>query len=461
MGDEDSVESVDQNPLVRRTTTVVRLDKVRKLPWKQRLFRKTYPGSMRRSIMMWVGMCMGTGNLTLPFFYSNLGVLPATALLLASCFINLKMCTFINEMAMASNSTNFYTLVQRTVPAPFFVIFKYSLFVDILTTMMSGSVATWKLFEFLIYNLGIGRSHWKEWILDFDNFEVNEYHPTIIIFRGIFYLLLYVTLVRLFFKRSLGPLSIFLQLCVLSTIALVAFTIIDMPLFLNGYKDEDIGVHLIKPINWSWITGFYGFCFCYYIQPYMLTLRSELSLPTPKRVTKMMTFGFCIQAFLYSLLGLSAYLSLGDKYTPEIITTRKPYPGRNEIWESCYKLVNIMYFLSNALYLASYSPTLKVCMRAFLKIKSKNRRRFVLSTFPFTVCCILSFAYPNVTNIIAMCSSTLCNFNGYIIPTLMKIKLVNDEKQGRLKLVALYPILIFFLFSLGYATVSPILGLFF
>lgn len=370
------------------------------------------------------------------------------------------MCTFINEMAMASNSTNFYVLVERTVPKPFFVIFKYTLFIDILTTMMSGSVVVWNMFEYIMFSLGVGRVHWNEWILDFDAFQVNESHPTIIVVRGVFFLLLYILLVRFFFMRSLGPLGIFLQLSVVSTILVVCFTAIDVPFFLKGYQNEDIGAHLFKPVSLSWINGFYGFCFCYYVQPYMLSLRHELSLPTPQRVVKTMTYGFVIQAFLYGMLGLSAYISLGDKYTPSIITTRKPYAGRNPLWEGVYKLITITYFLSNSMCIASYSPTLKTCMRAFLKIKSKNRRRFVLSTFPFTVSCVLSFIYPNITSIINLCGSTLYNYNGYIIPTLMKIKLVREGKEGFFKLFILYILLTGFMLSMAYGMILPFMGLF-
>lgn len=460
MDENESTIMIDNKPLIHHPVTVNRLSDIRKLPWRERLFRPMYEGSMRRLIIMWVGMCMGTGNLTLPYYFSNLGIIPAVILLILSCYLNLVMCTFINEMAVTSNSTNFYVLVERAVPTLFFVIFKYSLFVDILTTMMSISVVVWNLFEYIMFSMGVGRSHWHEWIIDVDTFQVNEYHPTIILARGVFYLLLYMLLVKLFFKKSLGPLGIFLQISVYTTLAVVIFTIIDVPFFFRGYKNEDIGVKYIKPFNLDWIKGFYGFCFCYYVQPYMLSLRNELTMPTHERVVKTMKYGFLSQAILYCLLGLCAYISLGDKYTPPILTTRKPYPNRDPYWEGIYKLITIMYFLSNTMCLASYSPTLKVCMRAFLKIKSKNKRRFVLSTFPFTVSCVLSFVYPNITSIINLCGSTLYNYNGYIIPTLMKIKLVKDSKGGFGKLLGLYIALSVFIFSLGYGMVSPILELY-
>lgn len=460
MADDDNSVILDERPLVRRTTTVVRLDNIRKLDWKHRIFRPMGHGSMRRLIIMWVAMCMGTGNLTLPYYFSSLGIIPAITLLLFTCFLNLKMCIFINEMAMASNSTNFYVLVERAVPKPFFMIFKYTIFIDILMTMMSGSVVVWNMFEYIMFSFGVGKAHYKEWITDFDHFEVNEYHPTIIIIRGVFYLTVYVILVRFFFKRSLGPLGVFLQLSMCSTLAVVLFTMIDVPFFRRGYKNEDLGIHLIKPISNDWFNGFFGFCFCYYIQPYMLSLRSELSLPTPYRVKKTMAYGFGAQALLYCLLGLSAYISLGDKYTPSIITTRKAYENRNPIWEGVFRLITISYFISNAMCLASYSPTLKVCMRAFLKIKSKNRRRFVLSTVPFTVSCLFSFLYPHITSIINICGATLYNYNGYIIPLLMKVKLLKESNGAKWKLALCYLMLTFFSASMVYALVLPLIGVY-
>lgn len=455
----DNTLIIDDKPLIHRTATMQRLGLIRSLPWQERFFRSMNEGSMRRLILMWIGMCMGTANLTLPYFFSTLGLIPALSLLFFSCFLNFKMCTFINEMVMHTHSTNFYTLVERTVPRPFFVIFKYTLFVDILTTMMSISVVVWNMFEYILYSLGIAKSHWKEWVKDFDTFEVDESNPTIILIRGVFYLVLYVFMVRLFFKKSMGPLGIFLQLSVYATIVLVVFTLIDVPFFIKGYENEDIGFHLFKTPGFNYINGFYGFCFCYYVQPYMLSLRSELALPTRRRVQKTIKIGFISQAVLYSLLGTSAYISLGDKYTPNVIITRKAYNTRNPMWESTYRFVTIIYFISNAFCLCSYSPTLKICMRAFLKIKNKNRRRFVLSTVPFTVCCILSFVFPNILGIINLCGSTLYNYNGYIIPTLMKIKLMKEYGEGGYKLVLLYILLGGFIFSMGYGIVSPIIGL--
>jgi len=456
----DSTLIIEEKLLVRRSTITDRLAYIRTLPWHKRVFRTMQDGSMRRVVLMWIGMCMGTSNLAIPYFFAQLGLFPAIFLVVLSAYLNLKMCTYINEMSIATNSNNFYALVEKAVPRFFFVIFKYSLFLDIMATMMSISVVVWNLFEYIIFCLGIGKEHWNEWILDMDTFEVDESHPTVIVARGIFYLVLYVTMVRLFFKKSMGPLGIFLQLSVYMTIVVILFTLIDVPFFLRGYRNENIEVHYYKPISFTWIDGFYGFCFCYYVQPYLISLRNELAVPTHQRMVKTMSYGFLSQAIMYVTLGTSAYICLGDKLTPEIITTRKAYMGRDPLWEATYRLVTIGYFISNSFCLASYSPTLEICMRAFLKIKNKNRRRFVLSTFPFTVTIILSFVFPNIIKLINLCGPTLFNYNGYIIPILMKIKLVKDSKGTFKQLSIYYAVLGILIFTMSYGMISPILELF-
>ena len=74
------------------------------------------------------------------------------------------------------------------------------------------------------------------------------------------------------------------------------------------------------------------------------------------------------------------------------------------------------------------------------------------SLFPFLVCFILAFAYPDVLGLFKIIGLTLCNFNSYILPSLMFIFTVKNNKKMRVKmyLVCLY---------LGFIIIVSVIGL--
>ena len=154
------------------------------------------------------------------------------------------------------------------------------------------------------------------------------------------------------------------------------------------------------------------------------------------------------ETLLFCVLGCAGYLSLGDKYMNSFYLLRQPYPNEQPIIETVYRVFLGLFFVLGSLAIAAYNPTMRDYMIEILNLGKSKKAHVFASLFPFACCCLLAFLIPNVVNIFSIAGATVCNFNGYILPSMMTIKL--NRMNGASKKIILFECLrIGFFTSLG------------
>ncbi len=258
--------------------------------------------------------------------------------------------------------------------------------------------------------------------------------------RLIFFIVMFAVSIPLFLKKSMGSLQIINFLYLMSILVMIFSITLELPFFKIVFSELKIETdsYLFKNFNENWIENFFGLMIGFYIQPFLFSLRQELQHPTLKRSKKVSQISTSFILILNVIIGCFGYWVLGDVYTQEIFILRKPYPNKNYVSELFIKLLIIIFFILNTLSLAMYNSTIREYLGNFYDV-NKNRKTYIFySLFPFLLICIFSFVYPNIIKVLNLFGYTVCNFNGYIIPFMMKIQLEMRKKEDNvIKLIFL------------------------
>ena len=92
-----------------------------------------------------------------------------------------------------------------------------------------------------------------------------------------------------------------------------------------------------------------------------------------------------------------------------------------------------------------YNPSLRDYLYKHVHIKNENTKFITLSLLPFFLICTVAFLYPYIIDITNFFGVTVYNFNGYIIPLLMKIAVLKAKNDFGVKLKLTYLVLGVFL----------------
>ena len=417
---------------------IEKLQNIRTMSWRDRLFRKVSTGSLRGVVLMWIRMTLGIGLLTLPFYLKQYGAFTGIIVIIICALVNLQSYYYIFEAVFYSGKKNYPDLIKSVLGNGILTVFRFTFLIDIASAIMIYSVVSWNLLEYIIYFFKIGEEHWDEWFINKDTLEFNENNGAIFLIRCVFFYSMFLLTIPLFMKKNLDALQKVTIGYLVSLFVLVLILLIEMPFFSRAYKDEDIEFHWFKPISYNWIECFFGLCIAFYVQPFIFSLRGELLLPSLKRTKKISTISVSLEATIFVVLGFIGYWSLGDLYTPNLFILRKPYPGKSQISELIFQLSICFFFLLNTLGLAMFNPGLRDYLYSFSTCKNTWFKYMAISLAPFLLICTLSFAYPYVIRITNFFGFTINNFNGYIIPILMKIQIIKAKKQSKMHLALCY-----------------------
>ena len=426
---------------------LARLSLIRKLPLIHRLFRGFAKGSMRAVVMLWIRMTMGIGIMTTPFFISGFGLLGgfiALALGATLCFLSFG---FIYETAIKTNKKDIAELVNYALPGFLYNTFRFTVFCDYMVVILAYSIVSYNMFEYILYFMGLFK---EEWVKDKNKMIIDEYNPSVILIRIAYFGSLFMIQMPLFLKKDLSSLRNISLMYLGVMVAFLIYISIEAPFFKSHYANAgewkvDMGV---KPVTLNFIPNFFSLLLAFYNQPFCLSLRKELLNPTVNRLKKTTGLAVGWELLIYAFFGGLCYYSFGDYFTPQLIILRTPFDGKNIVSEVVFKAGIVIFFFLNVLGLAVFNPTIRNYLLQYIEIKNKALEYKLVSLGPFLLGCIIAILTPNIITVFWFFGLVFCNFNGFIIPTLMKIRIIKSEKQGLFKLVLCY-ILVGLYVSLG------------
>ena len=430
-------------------TNLQKISDIRKLNWFDRVFRKMDTGSMRGVVIMWVRMTLGIGILTLPYYVMQYGAFIGTIVIALAAIINYITYKFIFEASFITDKKNYPDIIETLLGKWVLYIFKATFLLDLISTILICCVVSWDLFKYMLYFFRIGENQWDEWFNDLNTLEFNESSAAITKLRGIFFYSVFLITMPLFLKKNLDSLQKITIGYLVSLFLLLFIILCEVPFFRTGYADEEIGFHLFKLPNYNWIECFFGLCISFYVQPFIFSLRGELLLPSLKRTKKLAKLSVWIEVITFMIVGFFGYYALGDEYTPNLFITRLPYAGKNQISELIFRSAISLFFVLNTLGLAMFNPSLREFLYPYVPIKNEKFKYVVVSLLPFFLICTVAFFYPYIIDITNFFGVSVYNFNGYIIPFMMKIQTLKMRNESSIKIGLTYAALGLFI-SLGF-----------
>ncbi len=388
-------------------------------------------------------MTMGVGVLALPYYLSKFGVLTGMGALILGALMCYLSYRFIFQSSVRTGIKEYSELVEDLLPAFISKTFKFTFMMDYMIVLIVYSVVGWNLFEYLAYYVGLMK---KEWVINEATMQFDEYRWEVFTMRAVYFLVVYLTLIPLFLKESLEKLKNLSMIFLGVMIILIIIIMIEDPFFRSAYKNnQTLEVeYFSKEPTLQWIPFFFSMILFFYVQPFILSLRKEVLDPSFQRLNKISFISVLTELLIYTIFGVASYISLGDKYVPSLMIMRAPYPGKNPISEIIFKLGVFLFFLLNTIGISCYNPSIRQYLMKFSKMENKNLEFKILSLAPFAIACIVGTLMPNIITIFGFIGLTVCNFNGFIIPALMKSNLELRRNGSKAVIYGCYLLAIFY-----------------
>ena len=301
------------------------------------------------------------------------------------------------------------------------------------TSLIAYTVVAWNLFELGMFFLNLTDD---AWFSDKDKMEFNEDHPKMVLIRGIFISVFFLVSIPFFLKKNLRALHNLTMLFLIVLVVLVAMILMEAPAFYMAYKNT--AREAFKPFEGYWIQCFFSVLLAFYVQPFVFSLRGELIDPSKKRMNKVSTITIGLETVLFCCVGFAGYMALGDNYMTQLYLIRQPYKGKSPYTEIIFKVVIGLLFLCTSLGISIYNPTIRDYLYQTLNLGPGRRTYVIVSLLPFAVFCLTAFIKPSIVDIFNLTGLTICNFNGFIIPSMMAIQLIRQNGGSKLTLAVEY-----------------------
>lgn len=343
----------------------------------QRNFSPLKGGSLRAVVIYWVRMTMGIGIMALPFYLKQLGMLTgALIILLAGCMSYFSF-KYIFQAQYYTGKKDIVEITRKFVPAWMVSVFTYSLMIDVLSSLLIYLVVSWNLFSYLLNMFGLIRD---EWIDDPDTVKLHEYMLPVFLIRAGFLHLIFFIMIPLLLKRSLESLKFVSIGFMTSLIFLILVLFGQSFLFYREYHDDakpdkkTTVSYFYKPFwNLKFFSYLYSIILAFYVQPFIMSLRKELLVPSMKRLKKVARISIGFELFVFILLGAVCYLVFGDRYTPSLIILRKPLETYKGV-ELVFKIFLIGFFIFNTIGIPTFNVPLRdMIIRKYNLIRMKGK----------------------------------------------------------------------------------------
>ncbi len=366
---------------------------------------------------------MGVGVLTIPALMMKIGMIGGIICL----FIGACLCYFsftsIFEASIFLGIKEFSEAVNTLLPSFIAKTFKYTYILDLGCFGVIYSIFGYNLFEFLLFSMGLMKD---DWINPDKPMEFNEYQPGLILLRLVYFVVLFILIAPFLLKKELESLKPISLIFLCTVMFLLLDLLVEAPYFRSFYlspenKGKKLTFEFFKSFGLDWIPIFYSLTLSYYVQPLVLTLRQEILSPSKVRLRKIAFLSVMTEFVIYIFFASVCYACFGDNYIPKLIIIRNPYDGKSVWSETITKVAIFLFFLLTNLGLPVFNPGLRSYLSKYIKIGGERKTHVFLSLVPFTIIFIIAFSIPFILDLFWFIGLIFCNFNGFIIPAMMKL----------------------------------------
>lgn len=127
-------------------------------------------------------------------------------------------------------------------------------------------------------------------------------------------------------SKNLATLRYFSMFILVIVFFTISVSLIQSPGYYETYKgSSDYSVDfLYKDFDIKWLQGLATMMLSFNCQITFFYVRGEMRSKTRRRVKKVLRNLISLEFVFYLTIGLSGYISLGDKLTPGVYTLRRP-----------------------------------------------------------------------------------------------------------------------------------------
>ena len=126
---------------------MLKLQKIRKMGFFKRNFRKIENGSLRGTIITWIRIAMGIGVFAIPYFVSLVGMTTGLIFVILAAVINYSTFLIIFEASEHTNLQTYPDIVRHLFGDTVFKFFRITMFMEYLSVTLLYALASWSLFQ--------------------------------------------------------------------------------------------------------------------------------------------------------------------------------------------------------------------------------------------------------------------------------------------------------------------------
>lgn len=353
-----------------------------------RIFGPLQGGSLRAVVLYWIRMTMGIGIMSLPFYVKELGLLCGLILIVFCGLLTLISCNYLFDAQVETGKKYMIDISRSYIPKWMVKIFSWSLIIDLFSSLLIYSVVSWNLFEFLLYTFGLYK---QEWIADEDKVQFHEYNPQLLLIRVAFFHIIFIAMIPMLLKHDLESMRFVSFGFILVLFIILIIILAQCPEFFweyhreKGRKHTTVEYFFKKFWTPKFFTIFYSVLLAFYVQPYIMSLRKELLIPSKRRLKKVGQISITSEIILFTVIGGICYWVFGDEYTTPLIILRKPMehlPG----FEWVFRVFLIFFFIFNTMGIPVFNVPLRdVIVRKFIQ-DDEGLGFLFCQSFSFQIC---------------------------------------------------------------------------
>lgn len=391
-----------------------------------RWFSPMNEGSLRLVVIN-MTLCGTTGSFFwYPYFLRLYGVYAGLIILSLCVLLSYFNCRFIFYASNRFDQNDYLSLIKEVLGSKVHTIAKATYFCDYFVTYAGGFLISWSIWQYLLYNFGVLDDSMRSSQTELEFFP---YHPTVLFWRSVFVWGTFLILIPLFTRKSMDGLKYVFISYTLSFLTSVIYISFDLKEFREHYQQT--GEHVVSPVKPFDIRTFQFaliFLSAFYVQPNLLTMKRDLSLPTTKRLMKTLNISHFIFLMFGVLFGGYGYYSLGDNFTSPMFILRKTFEGKTHEW--VYRCLLIWTTFNAMIYLAFFNLSFRNFINSLTPRKLNQK---LVNYAPLFAAAFLSWVYPKIEKVFGLNGICVCLVNGFVLPTLIKRKMDIDDGCSILK----------------------------
>ena len=382
-----------------------------------RLLAPISPSSLRLSVINIVVCIVSNSLFVFPIAFRTYGIYAGIVLLLASNIINFLTCKFIYEASEFIRDNNYLKIIGVLLGERFVRVAKFTFLMDYFSNYMISILMGWNIAQYILVCQGFidpGA------IINKDTLEINPYDRQVLNYRFVFLALVFVIYTPIISGKNQELMKLIMIGYLAAFFAFVLFSAYDLLDFYHYYRDiGQYSITYFARFSEDWFKYLFIVIAAFYIQPSLMTVKSEILNPNLRRVIKSARISYIYLTFISIICGLYCYLCLGDIYTSDVFMLRKSFEGKRR--ELIYKSLLAVIALMSLLYAKFYHSNMKFFLANNYLNQSPTQFLYLI---PWLCALLLTMAYPKIINFLGYNSVTIFILNGYCFPIMLKRKIL-------------------------------------